>query len=677
MLDHKEIMTFHDAAYQRGQVTRERAADDLVFAWVTQWDDQLLGESQLQYRGEFNILRKAMRQIISDLEDSPIQIDFEPVGDNYNAADMMDGIYRTTCRMNSSIESFSNAIQEAVVSGMGSWKLENTYAGKRHEQTIHRMPLYESCNTVYWDPSAKLKDKSDAKYCSILTRYSEEGAMDLVEEITGERPDNVGSFKYPEESYVFPWVAEDKRIYIGEFYYREKVTFKIHVFVDFTGNTEDIPDNEFEEKENEMLGNGFDYKECIECERFEVTRYIVTGAEIVEETLIPGEHIPVVTSYGERAMVEGEEHYEGITRLAKDPQRLRNFQMSYLADIVSRSPRTKPIFTPEQIQGYERMYEENGADNNYPYLLQQSAGPAGKELPLGPVGQMPEQPIPQALIASIDLSRQAVEDVANPGLPQNIADPDLSGKAVLALQSRMDMQSFIYQTNYKHALRRDAEIFASMSREVYDSPRQMTMTLPDGSRKTENMMQQILDTKQMQLQTINDVTHTEFEVYAEIGTNYKTEKMETRQDIKELLMSMPVDDALRNILMMEYISMVPGMDFQGLRDFASKELIRQGIRVPETEDEMQFMQQLQQEQQQPDPAMLAAQAEMVKGQAEQASAEVRMFDAQTKRAKVEIEASKAGVEIESLNEDIAKKRMDNMKTLSQTLRPEPINPPMV
>ena len=55
MLDHKQIMEYHDSAYNRGQVTRERAADDLVFAWITQWDDQLLGESQLQYRGEFNL----------------------------------------------------------------------------------------------------------------------------------------------------------------------------------------------------------------------------------------------------------------------------------------------------------------------------------------------------------------------------------------------------------------------------------------------------------------------------------------------------------------------------------------------------------------------------------------------------------------------------------------------
>lgn len=674
MLEHKQILDFHDSAYNRGQVTRERAADDLVFAWVTQWDDQLLGESQLQYRGEFNILRKAMRQIISDLNANPVQVDFEPVGDNYNAADIMDGMYRTSTRQNTSIEAFDNANQENVVAGFGSWELENVQDGP-DKQKIRRMPIYESCNAVYWDPNAKLKDKSDARWCSVLARYSEDGAADLVEGLTGERPAGVPSFRYPEESYVFPWVAEDKRVYIGRFYHREVVSYEVHVFVDLMGNREEVDDVDFESRENELLAGGFDYHECIECERHEVTRYIVSGSGILESTLVPGEHIPVVSVYGERAMVEGDEHYEGITRLAKDPQRLRNFQLSYLADIVSRSPRTKPIFTPEQISGFEHMYEEQGADSNYPYLLQNSADESGKPLPVGPVGTMPEQPIPDALIASIDLSRQAVEDVANPGLPQNIADPDLSGKAVLALQHRMDMQSFIYQNNYKHALRRDAEIFASMAREVYDSPRKATLTMADGSRKTEGLMQQRLNPRMMEMETINDLTGTAMEVYAEIGTNYATEKQETRMDIKELVMSMPVDDAMRSILMLEYISMTPGVDFEGLRKYANNELIRAGIREPETEEEIRFAQALQQQQEQPDPATLAAMAEMEKAQAEHANAEVRMFDAQTKRAKVEIDASKAGVEIDSLNEDIAKKRMENMTRLAQTLRPQPVRQP--
>ena len=194
---------------------------------------------------------------------------------------------------------------------------------------------------MYWGPSASLLDKADAKYCSILTRYSEEGYRDFVEELTGERPTTTVSFKYPEESYVFPWVAEDKRIYVGEFFHREPVTYQVHVFTDMMGNRKEVHDDDFEEEEGPMIDQGFEYSECIEFETYEVTKYIVSGQEILETTLVPGEFIPVVPAYGERAFVEGEEHYEGITRLSKDPQRLRNFQMSYLADIVSRSPRKK------------------------------------------------------------------------------------------------------------------------------------------------------------------------------------------------------------------------------------------------------------------------------------------------------------------------------------------------
>ena len=670
MLEHSEIMEMHDKAYSRGQVTRERAADDMVFAWVTQWDDQLLGDSQLQYRGEFNILRKAMRQIMSDLEELQVQIDFEPVSENYQAADLMDGLYRTTTRQNTSIEAFSNSKQESIVAGMGCWKLENIYDNGSSLQTIQRTPIYEAATHVFWDTNAKFKDKSDAKWCSILERYSEDGAMDLAEELTGERPASVESFAQPEESYVFPWVAEDKKVFVGEFYHIEEVDARIHVFKDLFGNPLEITDEEYESMEDQLIDMGFQYDHCADVKKNEVTRYIVSGAEILEAVRVPCEYIPVVVEYGERAMVEGEEHFEGIIRLGKDPQRLRNFQMSYLSDIVSRSPRRKPIFLAEQVQGFERMYEESGAENNFPYLLQNAADAAGAPLPLGAVGEMPEQPIPEALVASINLSREAVDDVANAGLPKTVAEPDLSGKAVHALQGRIDMQSMIYQTNHKHALRRDALIFASMASEVYDTPRRLTLTAPDGTRRHESTMQNVLDMSSMTMQTINDLTSEHFEVYAEIGTNYKTQKDETRSEIKEIMLSMSDADPMRSILMLEFLSMVDGGDFEGLRKFAKRELLKQGIREPQNEEELQFLQELQQQQQQPDAATLAAMAEMEKANAEHANAEVRMYDAQTKRAKVEIDANKAGVEIESLKEDVAAKRMSNMQNLADSLRPQ-------
>ena len=88
----------------------------------------------------------------------------------------------------------------------------------------------------------------------------------------------------------------------------------------------------------EVMDYGFELVEEKEIERWEVRKYIASGAEILngemndetgerEGEVIAGENIPVVPCYGETAQVEGNEHYEGITRIAKDPQRLRNFQI--------------------------------------------------------------------------------------------------------------------------------------------------------------------------------------------------------------------------------------------------------------------------------------------------------------------------------------------------------------
>ena len=45
------------------------------------------------------------------------------------------------------------------------------------------------------------------------------------------------------------------------------------------------------------------------------------------------------------------------------------------------------MFNPEQIKGFEFMYDKSGADNNYPYLLQNKVTMGGGEmLPGGPAG---------------------------------------------------------------------------------------------------------------------------------------------------------------------------------------------------------------------------------------------------------------------------------------------------
>jgi hypothetical protein len=688
MLELKDIKDLHDKAYQAGQTTRERAADDLVFHFVTQWDEGILEDSQLAYRGEFNILRKATRQILSDLALNKIQIDFEPVDeDRTDAGDTIDGLYRFSDNNNVAQESYSNAKQEAVVCGFGAWLLETKYVSMRsgnEKQKICRCPINEANNTVFWDPNAKLLDKSDADYCGILEAYTEDGYKQLVENLTGEEPENVnpGNFSHPETSYVFPWIGSDnQKIYVIKFFHREVVKDKILTMIDPLGDTMQVLESRLDKVMDDMISGGWSIQDSKKIERYEVTQYIASGEDILSTEVIVGEHIPVVPEYGERAIIEGEEHYEGITKLAKDPQRLRNFQLSFLADIVSQSPREKPIFQQEQVATFEDMYSTTGSDNNFPYVLQNRKAADGTDLPLGPVGMLPAPNMPAPLIASIELSRQAVEDVANPGTPQDIADPDISGKAVLALQARLDMQSMIYQENFKHAKRRDAEIFVSMATEIYDVPRREKIQLPDGTIKNIEIMKAVVDEESGEIVTINDINNKEFEVYSKITTSYTTQKEQTLDRITEMIAQLEPQDPVRKALQLKQLALMDGIDFDDIRDYANKQLVITGIRKPETDEEKAMMAQIAQAGNQPDPNMLLAQAEMLKGQADmlreqqnsikmqydqannEAKNQISAFAAETDRMEAQVRAEQAGVDIDMKNIEAFGKQLDNRKKI--------------
>tara|TARA_R110002020_G_scaffold467655_1_gene691376 strand:+ start:12824 stop:14959 length:2136 start_codon:yes stop_codon:yes gene_type:complete len=675
-LTHEQIKKMHDKAYNNGYDTRLKAADDSLFAWVTQWDDTYLAESDLGYRGEFNILRKAMRQIITDLISNPISVDFDPVDEtDDSAADIMDGMYRADMRNNTSQEAKKNANQEVVVCGVAAWELRNEWKTNRagdERQVIKRYPLYEANNNVMWDPNAKLLDKSDATYVSCLVSYSEDGYKALQEELGSDAP--ASPFAAPEISYVFPWISEDKKVHVSRFFHREKKKVKYLTFVDMFGTEQTIKESDFKEYEDKFVDEGFNLEGEKEVTRYVVTRYIVSGGGILETKVIPGEHIPVIPQYGERQFVEGEEHYEGIVRLSKDPQRLRNFQMSYLADIVSRSPREKPIFTQEQIQGYEDMYEVSGPDNNYPYMKQNATDAQGNPLPVGPVGYIKAPEVPPALSQSMMETRIAVDDVAGAGLPADITDVDISGKALNALNKRLDMQSYTYQDNHKFAMRRDGEVYASMARDVHDTEQEITVVKIDGSASKETINKSTIEYDEVEgviNNVLNDVSNMMFEVYADIGPAFESVKAQNKEEIKELLNGLTPGTPQHTILLNEYLTMTDGMAFKDLREYGRKELIMMGVKETETPEEEEMLARAQQEQaNQTNPEDTLMQIELLKQQtlmlAQQNKAQELQLklgqiqlDAQGRQQKLQSDLSVSAANIEQEQQKIDNKAFDD------------------
>lgn len=684
MLELKEIKRLHEKAYVHNQITRERAADDLVFYWITQWDENILNDSQLAYKGEFNVLRKAGRQIMSDLMANPVQVDFEPLGDTTEESqEILDGLYRTDDAENSSIESYEIASQETVVCGFGSWELCTEYESMKSEnstQVIKRYPINEANNVVFWDPQSKLRDRSDAKFCSVITRYTEEGLESLRESLKGSGDLSAyrSNFAQPEQSYTFPWIGtRTHNYYIVKFYHKTLVKDKLITFIDPVGQQAVFKESSLVNVMDDLLDAGYSVESSKEIQRFEVTKYIVSGIEILDASKIAGEHIPIVSMYGEHAVVEGEDHWEGITKLTKDPSRLRNFAFSYLADILSKSPRRKPIFFQEQIAGYENMYRDTGIENNFPYLLQNRLANDGEELPIGPVSEMPEQGMPTALPAVIELTKVSVEDVANPGLPQDVADPDTSGKAVLALQTRIDMQSLVYQEHLKHAKRYDGVVYASMSVDVQDVPRKVILTQPDGTRKKVQMYDTIIDKETGDVVTLNSLMNAEFKVFSSIGPSYNSQREQTTDKILNMLATVSPDSPIHQALLLKLLKLTDGVDFDDIREYANMQLVLLGIRKPQSPEEEQALKEHLAKQNEDSPELVLAKAEALKGQADIIEAEteklqtnleaqnekmkrqIDAFEAITQRMGVQVNAQKAKADIDNKASDTLSKTIDN------------------
>lgn len=699
-----DIKKLHGKAYNANPETRELSSDDTIFYWVTHHGgDDFASTIDDGYRGEFDLLRKGGRAILGDLASNPIQNDFEPRDETReDAADLADGLYRAGSNHNTSIEAFGNATQESVVCGFGAWELRTEYesdAVGNNKQAIRRWPIFDANNTAFCDPNARLLDKSDSNFWSILTPYAEDGYIELVKELTGEEPESVetSSFDDPNRSYGFLWYGnETKKIYIVSFYHREKVKVNLITFQTFDGEIVTYAEPDVKDHLESMLDDGFEIIDEKIVDRWEVRKYIASGKEILNGEMvdgervgevIPGPNIPIIPRYGEHTYVEGAEYWEGMVRLAKDPVRLHDAAMQYMADIFARGAGQKPVLTRGQLEGNEEIWERAGFGDFSTYKVINDITEQGK--PVSPViGMTPDTPVPQAAQALLAETRQAVTDVVDPGNPGDIADLDLSGKAVLALQQRLDLQSVVYQEHGKHAHRRDGEVWAGMASIVYDVPETRKIELPNGTRKTVKMMEQRLNPKTGEFEVLNDLSNLEFDVYSRIGSSYSSQKDATLDRLEKLMTGLNPADPDYQILKLKYLQLMDGVDFDDVRDYSNKRLILMGVNEPETDEEKQWVAEQQQQAQQPSAEMVLAQGELAKGQAAQMDAETKRMTAQgdftndqaktlidqfkaiTDRFEAQVKAQEAGAKIDKTKAEELGQQIENRTKIVELQRPK-------
>lgn len=635
MVDRNErldkILRKFDLDYSASENARKEARNDLFFSRVSQWDDWLESYVTLQYRGQFDVVRPMVRKLVAEMRKSPIEVQYRPK-DNapVDAADILMGMYRTDMRNNSSKIAVNVAVREQIECGYGTWRIVTEYEDDNptsNNQIIRRVPMHESCTHVIWDCNSKAMDKSDAKNCTIIHAMNIDGWEAFAEQY-GLDPDNQPSFQSPNNDLLFNW-SNGKTIHIAEYYEIEEKKELVFVYRDpLTNDFQTYLAKEAKEKIDELAESGYQKVGERRVKKRRVYKSIVTSIDVLKDKMpIAGENIPIVPLYGEWSFFDDNELYEGVVRISKDAQRLRNFILSRAADTAAKSPKKKPFFFAEQIAGYEHMYS---GDDEYPYYILNRTDENSQDLPPSPVAYMENAEVSQADALLLEVATDAAKSTARVGVDPDAANGQVAFDTVNQLNSRIDLETYVFQDNLAIAMRRDGEIYASIAAEIYDTQRTVTTTAEDGGENQIELMQEELDFSKGEMVTHNDI-RGKYETFTDVGPSFQSQKDAARAEISELITKVPPEHPIWNVMMLTYANMLEGKGIETIRDYANKELITKGLKKPETEEEQQWLMEAQQaSQQQQDPLMIAAMAEQKKADAEIVSAQTRAQETEIK-----------------------------------------------
>jgi hypothetical protein len=647
---HEEAMIEFDEIQASSKDERGQCLEDRRFYSITgaQWEGTLGAQFENKPKLEFNKVHLAVMKIISDHRNNAMSVNFisKDGSPNSQMADTCNALYRACEQDSVASEAYDNAFEEAVGGGFGALRLITEYEDEGDEeneaQKIRIVPIFDADSSVYFDLNAKRQDKSDAQSCYVLTAMSRRAYENEYGDDAASISKNIGEWE-------FDWNTPDV-VNVAEYYKVEKVKEKRLTFRGLDGTEKVFFDSDFEH-DDDLLKDLRDtgYKKIKErtITKKAVHKYIIDGSRVLEDCgLIAGESIPVIPVYGKRWYVDNVERMMGHVRLAKDPQRLKNMQVSQLAIHSATSQTEKPIFTAEQIIGHEIRWSEDNL-KNFPFLLVNPITDVnGNMVPSGPVGYTKPSMIAPALAALLQITDVDIKEILGGGQNQEEIMANISGVAIDQIHQRQDMQSFIYLSNMAKAIQRCGEVWLSMAKEIYVEPgrRLKALNLHNEVESVE-LHRQVVDKKSGVLETENDFSSANFDVAVTVGPSSASRKQSTVRTIMTMIPLVKDPELVQALTLLAAMNM-EGEGLSEFRDYLRRRSVAMGIVKP-TEEEAKEMAEAQANQK-PDPnaAFLQAEAAKATAIAKKTEADTIKSLADTEKIKAETIAIGAGIDQE-------------------------------
>lgn len=587
---HSLALTRFNATQAAQREVRMQCLEDRRFYSIAgaQWEGDLEAQFENKPRFEVNKVHNAVIRIINEYRNNRITVDFIPKDGTQDdeLADTCDGLYRADEQDSGAQEAYDNCFEEGVGGGFGAFRLRACYEDEEDDdnsyQRIRMEPIFDADSCVFFDVNAKRQDKRDATHCFVLYGMARDAYVDKYEDDPTTWPKEVTQS-------AFDWYTPDQ-VYLAEYYALEEKTELIRIFRGLDDEDMPIPADQLEGEEGqqkleELLATGFQEVRQKRVKRMKCHKYIMSGTKVLEDCgIIAGKCIPIVPFYAKRWFVDGIERCQGHVRLAKDAQRIANMLRSWLADIASQSPVEKPIFFPEQIRGHEQMWADDPV-KRYPYgLVNPVRDAAGNVVASGPIGYTKAPSVPPGMAALLQITEQDLMDLLGNQQAGEEMQPNISGKVVELIQTRLDMQAFIYMDNFSKAMKRAGEIWLSMAKDILvEDGRKMKTVTSDGEVSSAVLREPAYDEKSRREYLRNNVQDGSFDVWVDVGPSSSSQRSATVRSLTGLA-SMTSDEQQKSVLLATAAMNIEGEGLSDLRAWNRKNLVRMGVIKPTPEE---------------------------------------------------------------------------------------------
>ena len=309
---------------------------------------------------------------------------------------------------------------------------------------------------------------------------------------------------------------------------------------------------------------------------------LLTGAEILEETVFPCQWIAIFCVTGDFARIDGRIHTSGLFHSARGPQMMLNYYRSSLADAVGEIPKVSWVGTPKQFMGFEKLYD--GASEKPIARLPYNYDPEAK----GPPERVHYEADVSALVMGGQLMRDDIERTTGLYAAARGAESnEKSGKALLARQHETDTATFHYADNLNRAMQYLGRCVVNGVPRVYkgDDPRPTRLLEEDGSDRVVYFRQnegdlpivyeevtgpanhsteprlrrgEIMEPGEKRVFTYIDPDVGRYDVSIATGPSYSTKRKENAEAMLELAKGRPGPD----YLLLRYIA-AENMDWEG------------------------------------------------------------------------------------------------------------------